>query len=1654
MALSRTEIELLIKARNTAQGAFDQLSTQVKKVTGDTEKATQAQETFQKTTQKTGTTATATGVAVGLLAERMARGLVAGFQETISAANRLDAGLIGLGATARAFGTNTDEAKRAAQSLAADGLMSVGEAASGLKNLLASGFNLPQAIELMNRFKDSAAFGRQGALEFGQAIVGATEGIKNGNSATADNAGLTKNLSNILVEAGKSASDLSKVQSDLSVRTALYNGILKETNPQLGNTALYLNTAAGKQAQFNSQVEIAQQKIGKALQPALAGMLDALTPLVKVIGDNATVLVPLAAAVAAVVAPLAAMQVAAALGIPSLTGLAGAMRSTLSVFAGVRSFSDARAGIQLVGEASGLTTKNLGMLGSAAAVAAAGFVGWQIGRVISDLLGLDKAIANTITQMDALNAARQRTAQGKSGEAAVTADLAAKERELNQAIRDGEKAKAASLQREITAIQNDSTRLAMLDVINKAISSGAAATVTYTQALEHNARIEAIRLAQFDKALPAQQKRIEAELALGRITQEQANAQLAAIEAEKQAQAVRSKRLQLTDAVAGAEKAFRAEIEATGYSQKELTNLIRTNEAGFDAWAKKVDLSSETIKRLKDSVKDGAAAAKKLHEAQEELRSSGDGWKGTLAGIDGALVKTVKGYLEAGVSATALGTIYHLTDTQLKAVAKSLDEETKAKEKSTERTKKLVDVMEELASVGDGWKATVKSLDQAVVQAIKGYLDAGVSQEALATAYGLTDAQIRAVTKSLSEEKKQLEITRQSQQETADLLEQHYNLVAAKSGSTADEQIANVERWAAREVAQLKQGDANWQQHYDAIHQVAADKIDAITNATRNGLSRQARDAERHYQEMAAIFGAHSDKAKEAHRQMVEAQLAEAGKVPSYWAGTLFPQIRDTVANIGVEVSHTFAEMLTGATSFSDGFKGIWQGIKKSVTDILGDILHQFLNSFLKGMLGAMLGQQGAFSRAFAGLFGGGGGGGFGIPGIGGGGGFGIPGLGGGGGLLGKIPGIGGLFGGGGAAAGIGGLPGTPVALSSITGGFGGGAGGAGGLFGIGGLTGAGLLGGLGAGGAGFGLGMLGGKLFGQGSAGAGLFGGGSGFATGALIGSIVPGIGTLIGGIIGGLSGVAGGLIGGGNDTRKQREGFAQDLGVKDTTELWKLLADKLPPALAESLKTRALTQIGKKDSAANATWMNDVIAALNGVEAATIAANKATDALTTQRNAAVAAGQSEDEVLKQQAGSYSILLAQMKAAGVEAPGSLQPVVEKLIEMGVLIDGNGNKITDLAAAGFPQLGAAASAAGAEIEAVTHKAIQMAENLDQQRKAALAAGQDEDTLLKQQAGSYSILAAQLKTAGAEIPASLQPILDKLVDMGLLIDGNGNKITSLADAGFPKLKTAGEDAMAGLMAALAPDEAAALGKGYGEALAEGFNGTKGEFFAQQLEFYDTLEEGDKRLKTFFYGSTIDAFEKIRAAGQEASRTVGDGFTDMQKRLDPVKDGLKRWAEEGLRRPIMRAFSDLTGAAESAADGIEGAFRNRRIRIPVDVEVNLPSQADQSPDLDLPEAAEGIYATGRSGVATWFGEGGEPEVGGPRSFFKRIFEELGLGGPGGLTGGGGDTFVFNVYTMSADGFKPLVENQILPLLTDAVAANRRGSRTNLNAALGNT
>lgn len=209
----------------------------------------------------------------------------AGMKKAIDASNDLNNALLGLNSVAKSFKQDTDKAKQAAMDLAKDGLMSVKEAAAGLKNLLATGFSLPEAINLMNAFKDSAAFNRQGMLGFGQAIEGATQGIKNQNSIMVDNAGITKNLSLILAEGGKSVQDLSKVTSDASVRMVLYNGLLKEAAIFQGDAATLSGTLAGKQEALRTQIFMLTAAIGDQLKPIMLEIINITSNFTQKISD-------------------------------------------------------------------------------------------------------------------------------------------------------------------------------------------------------------------------------------------------------------------------------------------------------------------------------------------------------------------------------------------------------------------------------------------------------------------------------------------------------------------------------------------------------------------------------------------------------------------------------------------------------------------------------------------------------------------------------------------------------------------------------------------------------------------------------------------------------------------------------------------------------------------------------------------------------------------------------------------------------------------------------------------------------------------------------------------------------------------------------------------------------------------------------------------------------------------------------------------------------------------------------------------------------------------------------------------------------------------------------------------------------------------------
>lgn len=341
-------IRAVITADDKASAVVKQFSTNVDK---SSDKVVAAN-------QKSGTSfavLAAATVGVGVAAHK----LLGIMSDTLTAANREQAALTGLSSITKAFSIDTEAATRAAEELVSDGLMTIGEAAQGLKNLLAAGFNLDQAITLMKRFKDSAAFGRQASLDFGQAVVTATEGIKNGNSILVDNAGVTKNLSIMLEEAGFSAQDLMRATTDASVRQALYNGIVRETNAQVGDAGRLTELFAGKQAMLSAKTTELKARIGEALQPALLSLLEAVTPIVEKIAKfveenpklSATLLI-IVTAVTSLIAVLGTLGLA----IAGMTPLFTAMSAVgVAAFA---SLSVAAAGFFAAAGAGYLKVKN------------------------------------------------------------------------------------------------------------------------------------------------------------------------------------------------------------------------------------------------------------------------------------------------------------------------------------------------------------------------------------------------------------------------------------------------------------------------------------------------------------------------------------------------------------------------------------------------------------------------------------------------------------------------------------------------------------------------------------------------------------------------------------------------------------------------------------------------------------------------------------------------------------------------------------------------------------------------------------------------------------------------------------------------------------------------------------------------------------------------------------------------------------------------------------------------------------------------------------------------------------------------------------------------------------------------------------------------
>ena len=234
-----------------------------------------------------------------------------------------------------------------------------------------------------------------------------------------------------------------------------------------------------------------------------------------------------------------------------------------------------------------------------------------------------------------------------------------------------------------------------------------------------------------------------------------------------------------------------------------------------------------------------------------------------------------------------------------------------------------IDITAKINGETVGWQTTLDTLDGTVVEAIKYYLSAGVSQGDLAKAYGVTAQQVAAVKIALEDYSTALTAT--ADLEKAEL-DRRKEITAATLKATNDRVLAEFQKKQAAEASEAAFLKANLA---DAKAQDALQLgVQATTAATVEGLKVRELAAKAAYEEIATDASVSSDKIAAAQRawQAAHDAVTEAVKKTSTSAadtiGTAYQQHFKAAQGSfeqfqGVVMAGT-AEMIAGLTTFHD----------------------------------------------------------------------------------------------------------------------------------------------------------------------------------------------------------------------------------------------------------------------------------------------------------------------------------------------------------------------------------------------------------------------------------------------------------------------------------------------------------------------------------------------------------------------------------------------------------------------------------------------------------------------------------------------------------------------------------------------------------------
>jgi hypothetical protein len=232
-----------------------------------------------------------------------------------------------------------------------------------------------------------------------------------------------------------------------------------------------------------------------------------------------------------------------------------------------------------------------------------------------------------------------------------------------------------------------------------------------------------------------------------------------------------------------------------------------------------------------------------LEDAQAAAKSSLE-WKAGTAALQAEMAALEK-RLEATRGQTSKLTAAQEEDLKKKnELTKRLqEEENRAKEVAAEKLaaqKKLDAAMQELDSIGQSYTETLAGMNKEMVAGIAAYLEAGASQSTLATAYGVTAAQVRAVAESLKVEAEATKAATKLHEQQAQImnrLDLEYTRASAdRSQSLMELQIQNAFDTAKARIEALRISGE--------LTEEMADKLMALAERQKENIIRNTLEAD------------------------------------------------------------------------------------------------------------------------------------------------------------------------------------------------------------------------------------------------------------------------------------------------------------------------------------------------------------------------------------------------------------------------------------------------------------------------------------------------------------------------------------------------------------------------------------------------------------------------------------------------------------------------------------------------------------------------------------------------------------------------------------------------------------------------------------------